>query len=38
MIQHVDRGMLHPSAASSMVDLIINRLRQGDVVEDSWKG
>ncbi|PXF61726.1 MAG: AAA family ATPase [Candidatus Methanogaster sp.] len=34
-IQHIDLGMVHSSAASSMVDLIIGRLRQEDIVEDS---
>jgi len=34
-IQHIDLGMVHSSAAGSMVDLIIGRLRQEDIVEDS---
>ena len=34
-IQHIDLGMVHSSAASSMVDLILNRLRQEDLVKDS---
>ncbi len=37
-IQHIDRGKVHSSAASSMVDLITNRLRHGDIVEDIRKG
>jgi len=34
-LQEVDLGLLHPSAAESLVDLIISRLKQEGIVEES---
>jgi len=34
-IQHIDLGLVHSSAADSMVSLILTRLRQDGIIEDS---